>query len=373
MPEQEKVNPEEYRATIDSLGLIPRKDHVEHFVQELGTKGKFEGRFDDSVAPIMVEALRYNYARVYEEHYPDLKAAMGQVLPIDSSPSPADDSYKYDVIDVTGYVDWIGDDGTIMSEGTTEMRSHIGFMHEMGGKFSFTVFDLERAAASGRQLEPARQRNERRKHEAKHQWVWLFGDPAKQLHGLFTHPNIQVALAPMAATAVHSDNRDRLIENKTADEILADVETLVETAPRTTNEAIRVRKVFMSYADKSVLTRRRDGTGADSITLWALIQQMYPDVEFDTLNECDAAKRLNPKTGTNDSSLSGRCWIAVPDLPVDECGFVMSRPFTQRSPQEQDLKISTITHSKIGGFKCLQPLGVVRMDFVAVDNDTAAP
>jgi len=368
------IDPEQYRATIDSLGLIPRADVLDRFVRKLDADGKYTNiRFDDSVAPIMVEALRYNYSRVYEEQYAELKAAMGMVCPIDSSPSPADDSYKYDVIDVGGYVDWIGDDGTIMSEGFATMRSHLGFMAEAGGKISYTVFDLERAAASGRQLEPMRMRAERRKHEAKHNWVWLFGDPEKQLHGLFTHPNIQVVLAPLASTAVHSDQRDRLIQNKTLDEILADIETIVETPYLTTKGAVRVRKVFMSPADMSTLRRRRDGTGTQSVTFLSIIQAMYPNVEFDELFECDPDNRLNPKTGINDSGLSGQCWIAVPDLPADECGFVMARPFTQRAPQEVDLKITSITHSKIGGFKCLQPLGVVRMDFVAPDNNTATP
>jgi hypothetical protein len=362
----------EARETLDTAGLVPKKDSLERFVAERFAKGQFE-RADDSVAPIMVEKLRYNYARVYEQTYADLKAAMGMVCPFDTSPDPAHDTYKYDVIDYAGYADWIGDDGSVMGESSIEMSSHIGFMHELGNKFSFTVFDLERAAMSGGNLLPTKQNAVRRTHEAKHNWTWLFGDGSKELHGLFTHPNIQVALAPMASTAVHSDNRDRLIENKSADEILADVETIVETVPRTTNEKLRVRKVFMPYADVSVLKRRRDGTGADSVTLWQLVQQMFPDVEFDTLPECDASKRSNPKTGVNDSGVSGRCWIAVPDLPADECGFVFPRPFTQRAPQESDLKISTITHSKIGGFKCVQPLGVIRLDFVAVDNATAAP
>ena len=362
----------EQRETLDSLGLVPRKDALEHFTTDLFERSRFE-RADDSVAPIMVEKLRYNYAQVYEETYGDLKAAMGLVCPFDTSPDPAHDSYKYDVVDYTGYADWIGDDGSVMGESSVQMRSHLGFMHELGNKFSFTVFDLERAAMSGGNLSAVRQRAVRRTHEAKHNWTWLFGDAGKELHGLFTHPNIQVELAPMASTVVHGDNRDRLIENKSADEILADVESIVETVRRVTNERLRVKKVFMPDVDMAILRRRRDGTGADSISLMQLVRQFYPDVEFDTLPECDAAKRVNPKTGINDSGVSGRCWIAVPDLPADECGFVFPRPFTQRSPQEVDLKISTITHSKIGGFKCVQPLGVFRLDFVAVDNATAAP
>lgn len=355
---------------FDAENLVPRKDHLERVVARCIADGKV--KLDDAVAPIAVEKLRYNYARVYEQTYPDLKAAMGMVLPFDTSPDPAHDSYKYDVIDYAGFADWIGDDGQIMGNSSVQMSSHLGFMDHIGNKFAFTFFDIERAALSGSNISAVKQRAVRESHERKHQWVWLFGDRGRQLHGLFTHPNIQVVLAPLASSAVHNDNRDRLIENKTMDEILADVETIVETVPRTTNEALRVRKVFMSYADVSYLKRKREDTGSNSRTLWSIIQEMYSDVEFDTLNECDASKRLNPKTGVNDSGLSGRCWIAVPDLPADECGFVFPRPFTQRAPQEKDLSIETITLSTIGGFKCVQPMGVVRMDFVAVNSATAS-
>ncbi len=359
-------------APIDTLGLVPRKDTLTGLVSSWYRDGKIT-RCDDSVAPIMVEKLRYTYAQVYEIKYRNLKAANGEVLGFDTSPDPADDSYRYEVLDYAGYADWIGDDGTVMGEGSMQLTPHLGFMHEIGHKFSFTVFDLERAAKDGRQLPSVRQRVAKRAHDEKHNWTWLFGDPDKQLHGLFTHPNIQIVQAPVASSAVHSDNRDRLIENKTVDEILADVASMVDLVPETTNEELMVRKIMMPRVDVSVLKHRRVGAGDGTLTIWQLIQSMYPDVEFMVLPECDATKRINPKTGVNDSSVAGRCWIAVPDAPVDECGFVLTRPFTQRAPQEQDLKISTITHSKIGGFKCVVPLGVVRLDFIAIDDDTAAP
>ncbi|MEC9048864.1 MAG: major capsid family protein [Planctomycetota bacterium] len=358
------------KAIADSL--IPRKDNLQAWIGALLTAGRVPG-LDASVAPTAANKLRYHYAKVYEHKYGQFKLANGEVLGFDTSPDKADKSYSYEIVDYAGYADWIGDDGVIMGEGSMSTTEHVGFMHRIGHKFSFTVFDLERAVKQGKQLPATRQRIAKKAHDAKMNWTFAFGDSGKKLHGLFTHPNIQVVLAPVSATATYSDNRDRLTENKDVDEILADLETIVETVPRTTNEELRTAKVCMPYHDISVLKRRRVGAGDGSLTIWQLIQDLYPDVQFMSLPECDDAKRVDPKTGTNTSSISGQCWIALPDLPADECGFVMVEPFTQRPPQEHDLKITTATHSKFGGFKCVQPLGVVRMDFVAADSQTAAP
>ena len=363
------IDPEQYRERIDALGLTPRVDVLTNLVGSWMSNGKFQRQLDASTAPIAVQALQFVYARVYEESYGNLKAAMGQVLPFDTSPNPAHDTYKYKYLDWAGYADWIGDDGSVMGEGSMKMTEHIGFMAELGHAYSWTVFDLERAALDGQNLSAIPPRIARRVHEMFHNWVWLFGDPDKQIHGLFTHPNIQVVLAPDSAAGTYPDARAKLIEGKSVDEILADIETLVETVPRTTNEELRVRKVFMSERDMAVMKRKRVGAGDGVLTIWQMVQSLYPDVEFDTLPECEESKRVDPRTGTNTSNLTGRCWIAVPDLPADECGFVFPRPFTQRAPQEIDLKIRTITHSKIGGFKCTQPLGVVRMDFLAQTVD----
>lgn len=359
-------------AQIETGDLVPRKDTLTGLVASWISGGKFE-RVDAAVAPIMVEKLRHTYARIYETQYRDLLAAQGMVLGFDTSPDPADDSYRYEVLDFAGYADWIGDDGQVMGSGSMQLTPHLGFMHEIGHSFEFTVFDLERAAKDGRNLPSVRQRAAFRAHQEKHNWVWLFGDPDKEIHGLFTHPNIQVVQAPLAGTATHSDNRDRLVENKSVDEIIADVAAMVDLVPETTNEALQLKKIMMPRVDVNVLKHRRVGSGDGTLTIWQLIQSMFPEIEFMVLPECDATKRLNPKTGVNDSSVAGRCWIGVPDAPVDECGFVLTRPFTQRAPQERDLQVKTITHSKIGGFKCIVPLGVVRLDFIAIDDATAAP
>lgn len=369
-----------YQQRLDALGIVPRVDALQRVVSECVEGGRFPNRFDDSLAPIAVEKLRYSYTAVFEIEYPEYAAAMGRVLPVDTRVNPADDTWDYWTVDQAGFADWIADDGTIMPSGSMTAFRTIGHMAEMGHKYDVTLLELERATHAGVQLSTLKQANARRVHEAFTNWVWLFGDPAKKLLGLINHPNIQVTLAPTAGGAPFGDNRDRLIENKTIDEILADIEDLIERVPRSTIRAHYVAKVFMPYTDVSHLKRRRMGDGGPDRSVWEYIQANYgsptaehPAVQFEVLNECDPNFRAHPRLQTDTSGISGRFWLAVPAASLDELAFIRARPFTQRPPQEVDMKLTHITHSKVGGCKCQIPLAVHRKDFIASDNATASP
>ena len=58
----DKTNAKAYRDTAESLKLVPRKDTLDHILGGMSRKGMF----DDSLAPIMVEKLRFTYTKVFD-------------------------------------------------------------------------------------------------------------------------------------------------------------------------------------------------------------------------------------------------------------------------------------------------------------------
>lgn len=369
-----------YQRKLDEIGMIPRIDTLTGLVGSwvASKPGWTIARNDDQLAPLMAMKLIHQYTSIYEHKYPEFQAANGEVLPIDSSVPHTAASYKWYSIDFTGYAAWIDDDGTIMPTSELKASEHIGYIARAGHKFSFTTMDLERAAAANVPIPAMKQRNAKRAHDAKRNWTWLFGDSSKKLVGLCNHPNIQIEQAPDGAAGTHGDARDSLVENKTNEEILADIETVVETIPRSTLNIHFVAKVYMPRRDIQTLKRRRLGAGDGTLSLWDYIQSNYgtgdgnqPAVQFLELNECDPAFRLHPEYGTDTSSIYGRFWIAIPRASSEELAFIMAKPFSQEAPQQVDLKITTITTESYGGCKCQIPTAVLRFDFNAVDNATA--
>lgn len=346
----------------DELRVIPRQDTLIDVLTPIMRRE----RGDAQLAPIWAEKLRYTYSKVMEVKYPELRAVNGEVLPIDSSVSPDVNEWEYFLIDHAGYADFIDDDGHLMPSSAMTASRHTGKLAELGHEYMVSLFDLERAAKVGIQLNSMKLNAAKKAHDSTTNFVWLFGDSAQGIPGLCNHPNINVDMAPLNGGAT-----SRLWENKTADEIATDVSAMINSIAENTLDAYHAAKVLLP---PSLFRRMRDlrissgGDGFSSVLDW-MRDRFSGDssgqgkVEFEILNECEAARRRDPRTGSDSSGIEGDFCLVLPMASPDELSFIRARPFTQRPPQEQRLNLLHMTHSKIGGCKCQIPLAVTRYDF----------
>lgn len=353
------------RARVRDYRLFPRKDAVDAFFLNRAQ----EGRLDWQLAPVMAEKLRHLYPKLVETKYPQYQAAMGQVFPIDTSASPADETWRQYQVDFHGKCQWIDDDMTFGPSNAITVRQNDGRFANFGQKYDVTIFDLERSAKAGIPLVSMKGKMAKRAHEAWKNWTWLFGSIEHELPGLCNHPVVQHLLAAFDSA---TGNTSRLWANKTDDDIFTDVKRLIDSIPETTLEAYHAAKVFMPPG----LVREAQGrflaaTAAGTVTLWDRIKTAYAGddsgqgrVEFKMLNECQADRRLDPDSGTDTSGISGDFMMALPSDNAEEIGaFMSARPFSQEAPQQLDAKISTITHEKIGGVRLQQPKTIAIMRF----------
>lgn len=351
------------RERADDLGIVPRLDVLSALMEDALRSA---GRVDQQLAPIWAEKLRHTYTKILEVTFPELAAANGDVLPI-SNVSPAMLEWEYFMIEQTGFADWIDDDGQVAPGSAVKARRFTGTMAPIGHKWHVTLFDLERAAEADLPLSNLYQRAAKRAHDAKTNWVWLFGDATKAMPGLVTHPNISKSMA-----ALNAGVTSRLWANKSDAEIIADVVTLIDRIPQDTLEQEHAATVFLpARLIRLARARKLSGTNDSGMaSLWDYIKNLYSGddsgqgaVKFRALYEADATRRSNPVGGGDTSGIAGDFMIAIAGLPEEELAFIRARPYTQRPPQERDLVLHHMTHSKIGGCKCQKPLAVHRMDF----------
>lgn len=342
--------------------IAERNDAIDAFRDGLVA----EHRCDAELAPIWAEKLRHTYKTVPETIYPDLVAVNGGLLPIDQSVDPATLEWDYYEADYGAQCDWIDDDGQILHATFITARRSAGKHAEIGGGYHYTIFDLERAAKAGMQLQTISAKAVKRANDEKTEWVWMFGDSGKGIFGLFTHPNLPVSMAALNAGA-----SSRLPENKTNDEVLADFVTLIDQVPEQSLEAHYTKRVAMPHSlIRLMRSRFLTATASGTVTLWDRLLSLYSGdaagqgkVEFVGLNACDGARRANPNTGTDTSGIAGDFMIALPAPDVEELCFIRARSFTQRPPQETDFTVRIATHSNIGGVKMVRPLSVHMMTF----------
>jgi len=318
------------------------------------------------LAPIWSQSLVYTYSQVEEVPYPDLPAHEGMVLPIDTAVDPASIDYEYFQVDRGGLADWIDEQGNVMHSSFLTSQRFTGRHHEIGHGYEWTIFDLERSAMANLPLPKLKQDIARRAHAEKTEWVWMYGDSAKDLKGLATHPNIPRTLAPLNAGAT-----SRLWANKTADEIMADMTLFLDAIPAGSQEMHFATKVLMPPSLIRVLRSRFVAATADgAVSLWDRLQKLYAGdaagqgkVEFVSMRTLAGASRINPLTGTDTSGLAGDLMIALPPDDVSRAAFIRARPFTTLSPQEDDFSIKTLTHSRIGGAKIVYPRSIAIFEF----------
>lgn len=348
----------------DALNIVPRMDALE----EMCAFALKRWRNDAQLAPIWAEKLRHTYTRVLEIEYPDLLAASGGMFDVDTSVDPAALETEYHTAEATGFADWIDDDGQVAPGSALKAKRYTAVLAELGHAYDLNFFDLERASKASFPLAEMKQKAARRAIEAAKNWVWLFGDSGKGIFGLCNHPNISRSVA-----ALNDGATSRRWVNKTNEEIIADVVALIDRIPEDTLEQEHAATVYMPSSLIRLCRARKlsSGTAGDSgmASLWDFIQSVYSGdesgqgkVEFKALFEAAANRRVHPKTGADESGISGDFLIAVP-ARSDETMFVQARPFTQRVPEERGFVLYHTVHAKIGGVKLQKPLAVHRMDF----------
>jgi hypothetical protein len=347
----------------EALNIFPRADAVEAKAVEAFTAWNM----DAQEAPLWAEKLRSTFPKLLEVKFAELAFAEGKVLPIDSRVKPTSLEWEYYQVEEAGCADWIDEDGHVMPTGTMKFKRFTGRMRMMGFKYEVNQFDAERfqeAGPAGFNLIRAKQNQTVKAHARLTNWTWGFGDSEKGLQGLCNHSNISKVLAPTA-----DGSSSRLPADKSADEIMADFKALIFKVAEDTNEEYHCSKVILPHKFIRDLTAMRY-PGDRYASVWEWIKDTFSGddsgsgkVEFVAVNECDPARRRHPKTGVDDSGISGYFMMAMPANDMEERAFIRARPLTQLPPQLKGFTQEYWTHSKVGGCKMQTPLAVVRMDF----------
>lgn len=368
------------KARIDSYGLVPRHDNVVRALRKIIADKDLDERFDYELANLMAERLRFTYSELQEVIYPELLAANGGVLPIDSSPSPEAESWRYHRIDYAGKASWISEDGRMMASSAVATREFTGVFGRFGHQWDTTIFDLARAAESGFSLMSWKVKAAKRAHDEFKNWVRLFGDPAHQLLGLCNHPNITKMLSPANGTG-----SSRLWSAKSDDNILADILSIVFKVRNDTLNAEQVAKMYFPESlIQLMMSRYISATASGTVTLLDKVRAALAGdpttgqgkVDIRIMNECDSTRRIDPKTvtismdgtaggGSDTSGISGDFILACPADDVSKNAFVQAYPMKQESPKEvpDTFQVITKTHERTGGAIIRTPKAFVMFRF----------
>lgn len=355
------MNPKFFAKVLDGCRTDSQRDIA------LGLVTGWQSMADDvrTDADAMIYSARqleHVFTQVYEEDWPDLVVANGEIMPIDRSVHEGADTWTYYLYTGTAVARLAADfsDGTLprVTRSGAEMTRKC---HDFENMYAYTTRDVRKAAMAKDSLPPALGKLAKRGHDQEFHRTGLWGRTELGTDGMLTLPNMTISTASESW------------ETADVDEILDMVGTLISTVSQLTKNLRHVTRVLFSPRVADLLVQRRLGPGDGTLSLWDYLVTTYskrpggkPAVEFGELQELDwrtaqeeAAKGV---ANVDIDETTGDCAIAYVHNNAEVLSLVQPMPFKQYPVQFVGLEYQVPCESSTGGVRCPEPMTIHRME-----------
>jgi len=309
-------------------------------------------RFDASDTAFLSRQLEYVRAKTFEVVYPDLKAR--NYIPIANDIPETADSYVYFVTDTAGKA-------KIIAKGTDDLpridvsaSERDGKVRPIGDSYGWELDEMAEAARLGIPLSDKKAKAAREAIERAIDEVLCLGTT--------THPS-QVGKdfgitgllnnADVVAQGIINPANDPWSTTPTAAEMLADLNTMMNTIVNANSQAYIPDTILFAPAQFSLLASTPVGTDNNQMTVLKSFLLNNPYIK-----NIDQWYRL---TGAGAGGTTDRAIIYKRDPNVLE--GVVPMDFRQEAPQARNLEFVVPCRARCGGVKIYQPGAVRYADF----------
>lgn len=306
-------------------------------------------RMDANETIFFNRQLEYIKKKVYEKRYPQFKAT--QLIPVSFEAGPGANSITYDLYDQVGMAKWIAnyaDDLPLVSVNGQQFTATVkGF----GEAYDYSLQDIRAARMANKNLAQRLANAARRANDQFIEDAAWFGDASVNIGGLLRNPNITGSAAPDNAGSTST-----LWVNKTAAEILTDLNTLVDGIFTLTNGVEIADTLVLPIAQYRDISSRRVSSVSDTTVLKFFLEtnKMIKNVEW--LNQLAS---VSPAiVGGADSTDIALAYRKDPDVLTLE----ITLPFTQHPVQETNLSFKVNCESRTGGVIIYLPLAMAILE-----------
>lgn len=317
-------------------------------------------------APGMVYAARqleHVFDEAYEEDFPDLPVANGEIMPIDTSVHEGAKTWTYYLYSGTAVARY----GADFSDGTLPRVTRTGAqvtaqIHTIENEYGYSTADMRAAAMAKDPLEASLATLARRGHDQTFHRGGLWGRAELGFNGLLNHPNITIVTSPQS------------LETADVDEIVEIFGSLIESTPQITRGLRQATRVLMSRRVRALLMRRRLGPGDGTISVLDYLKKTWDGsdggvrIEFGLLEELDwRVAQTEADAGVPNvdiDSTTGDCLVAYVHDNPKVLRLIQPMPFKQYPIQFRGLTYTVPCESSIGGVRLPEPTTVTRMEGV---------
>lgn len=177
-------------------------------------------RLDAAESRFFLRQLEHIETEVYEHMFPEIKYA--RLIPTRNGYDPGAVKHLYRMIEQIGRAKVITDKSQRIPRVDVVGREEAQFVRPIADAFGYSIYEIKGASKAGISLESERAITAREAIERELESIAFLGDAEAGLNGLCTHPDINTANVANGAGGA-------AWEDKTDDEILADMNRPVET------------------------------------------------------------------------------------------------------------------------------------------------
>jgi hypothetical protein len=299
---------------------------------------------DANESVFFTEQLTHIKSRVYEREYPELKAR--KLFPVSYEAGPGAEQIGYDEFDRVGVAKIIANyaDDLPMVDVTGERR--FVRVRSIGDGYSFSIQDIRSAQMANRPLSAMKADAAREAYEQKLNKVAFFGDADYGIKGIFSAPNVPVAQVATGATSGVKN-----WSGKTADEILADLNSLVTTTIGLTHGVERINTIVLPPEQLAIANSKR--LPDTNVTVLQFFKDNNPGIMIE-----DAFELTNVNPRPSGLGGSANCILAYKKDPT-RLSLEIPQEFEQFPPQQRNLAYVVPCHARCGGVIVYRPLSIM--------------
>lgn len=308
----------------------------------------------DANAIYFQQQLEAVQTRVYEYKMRELKMANGQILPIRSTIPRGLKTWGYEMFEPKGLAKFFTSASwRDLPRSDVSGKKVTVKVEEFGVAYGYTLGDLEEGAATGKQLSAMRGQSAKRAFDQLLNETGISGKSELGLHGLANHPNMLVMDAPQG-TGGATRWTTLGATAKTATEVLADLNSLIDTMLDVTKDIERPNVILLPRAEMRRLQNLHLGSGQEAKSVLKQFQEDNPEIE---------SVEILPELSTA-SSTGGPAVLAFRRDP-EALWLEVPIPFEQHGPMQDGLEFGVATRGSTGGVVSVYPMSILRMDFGA--------
>lgn len=303
------------------------------------------GRLDANESIYFARQLEYVKSQAYDVKRPALSAM--SLFPVDTSVPAGAINVTYRQYDTVGMAKVISNYADDLPRADVTAKEFTSPVRGIGISYGYSVQEIRASQMTGSSLDVKKMRAAQRGHEEKiNQLAWS-GDTASGLPGFLSNGNI-----PGYTVTADGTGSSKLWANKTADQILRDMNGIVNAVYTTTKGVHKPTELWISLARYALISSTPRSSTSDTTILDYFLAN-NPFVE-----------RVVPVNELSGIGSGGSDIMIAAENMADNYQMIVPMAFMQHAPQQTNLEFVVPCESRFGGVTIEYPLAFAKADSI---------